>query len=390
MNSRRGAAWAAVVAVGIAGIVLAVGCGTDGDRPVIRIGVAAPLTGSDAKLGQQMRMGAGLAMVRRNAAGGIGGRPVELVYGDDRGRASEAAAVAERFASDAAIVAVVGHFNSSCSLAGKPIYGAAGVLQFSPGSTNVEVCRGSDWSFRNLYGDDYQGQSIARYVFGTLGLRRAAILYDDDAYGVGLKTAFADEAARLGLEVVSEHAYEREVTLDFTAAIDDAHAKRADVIFVSGLYNEAALIAKTARDKGISTQFIGGDAVLSEALSQVGGSAVEGMLMTTPFIVHPDIGGEEAREFAAAFTKAYDRTADTWAALSYDAVNQLFEAIEEVGPDRARIRDHFATMTSPERAFHGVTGATYFDENGDCLKPAYVAVVRDGEFVPADRQLSAP
>ncbi len=383
--------WAIVVALAAgAAMASAPGCGASAERSAIRIGVAAPLTGSAAVLGEQMRMGAGLAMVRRNAKGGIGGRPIELDYGDDRGRESQAVVVAERFARDPGIVAVIGHFNSVCSLAGKPIYSEGGVLQFSPGSTNVDVCRGSDWTFRNLYSDDYQGQSIARYVSDTLGMERASVLYDNDDYGIGLKTAFSDEADRLGLTIVSEHAYEREITLDFSAAVDDAHANGAEIIFVSGLYNEAALIAVTARERGILTPFIGGDAVLSEALLDVGGDAVEGMLMTTPFIVHPDIGGQEAQDFAAAFGEAYDRTADTWAALSYDAANQLFDAIDEAGADRTGIRDYFARMTTPERAYHGVTGATYFDESGDCLKPAYVAVVRDGEFAPAARQLTPP
>lgn len=366
------------------------GCGSDAERSAIRVGLAAPLTGSGAVLGEQMRMGAGLAMVRRNAKGGIGGRPIELVYGDDRGRESQAAIVAERLAQDPGIVAVIGHFNSVCSLAGKPIYGAAGVLQFSPGSTNVDVCRGSDWTFRNLYSDDYQGQAIARYVANTLGLQRAAVLYDNDAYGIGLKDAFAGEAERIGLEVVSESPYAREVTLDFSAAVAEADSLGAEIIFISGLYNEAALIAMAARGQGIQTPFIGGDGVISEALVRVGGDAVEGMLIMTTFIVHPDVGGAAAQEFAEAFFEAYDRTADTWAALSYDAANQLFEAIEDAGPDRKGIRDYFARMTSPERAYHGVTGATYFDENGDCLKPGYITVVRNGEYVPAARQLAAP
>ena len=385
---------ATVAATLFAGMCLAMpfthGCGADGDAEVIRVGVGLPLTGSASVLGEQMRMGAGLAMVQRNARGGIGGRPIELVYGDDRGRASEASAVAHRFADDPSVVAVIGHFNSACSLVGKPIYRDAGILQFSPGSTNVDVCRGSDWTFRNLYSDDYQGRSIARYVSATLGLQRAAVLYDDDDYGVGLKDAFVEEAASLGLEVVGAYPYEREITLDFGATIDEAHALEAEIIFVSGLYNEAALIARATRERGIATPFIGGDAVLSEALLGVGGDAVEGFLMTTPFIVHPDIGGPSAQEFARAFGEAYDRTADTWAALSYDALNQLFEAIEEEGPDRARIRDHFGRTTTLERAYHGVTGPTYFDEHGDCLKPAYVAVVRGGEFVPAARQLVGP
>jgi branched-chain amino acid transport system substrate-binding protein len=390
VGTRRAAVAATFVTAMCVALAFMLGCGPDEDARAIRVGVGLPLTGSASVLGEQMRMGAGLAMVQRNARGGINGRPIELVYGDDRGRATEAAKVAHRFADDPTVVAVIGHFNSACSLAGKPIYAEAGLLQFSPGSTNVDVCRGSDWTFRNLYSDDYQGRSIARYIWETLGLRRAAVLYDDDDYGVGLKDAFAAEAATLGLEIVGSYPYEREVTLDFGPDIDQSHELGAEIIFVSGLYNEAALIAREARDKGIETPFIGGDAVLSEALLGVGGEAVEGMLMTTPFIVHPDIGGAEAQAFAEAFSDAYERTPDTWAALSYDAVNQLLDTIKEEGTDRTRIRDHFARTTTPERAYNGVTGATYFDENGDCLKPAYVAVVRNDEFVPAARQLVGP
>ncbi len=210
-------------------------------------------------------------------------------------------------------------------------------------------------------------------------------------HGLGLKDAFVDEAERLHLEVVGEEAYQREATLDFSAAIDKFDALSPDIIFTSGLYNEAASIVKQAREKGIETQFIGGDGVFSPALIDIGGESVDGMLVTTPFIVHPDIGGEEARAFRESFEAANGgRSPDTWAALSYDAVNQLMAAISEVGTDRVRIRDHFAQTVSPDRAYMGVTGATYFDENGDCLKPAYVAVVRDGEFVPAARQIETP
>ena len=369
-----------------------VGCGGGENKvEVVRIGVAGPFTGSAAAFGEQIRMGTELAKDEWNARGGVGGRKIVLSYGDDQGRDDQAAVVATKFASDPAIVAVVGHFNSICSLAGKPIYRDSGVLQFSPGSTNVDVCRGSDWTFRNLYNDAYQGVSLARYVHDSLGLARVAIFYDNDDYGLGLKDAFVAEAEKLGLEVVGVEAYQREATLDFSAAIDKFDALQPDIIFTSGLYNEAASIVKQAREKGIETPFIGGDGVFSPALIQIGGEAVEGTLVTTPFIVHPDIGGEVARAFRESFEAANSgRSPDTWAALSYDAVNQVLEAISEVGSGRVAIRDRFAKTNSPETAYHGVTGATYFDANGDCLKPAYVALVQDGEFIPAPRQIETP
>jgi branched-chain amino acid transport system substrate-binding protein len=366
------------------------GCAQDTTSAAIRVGIAVPLTGSSGVLGEQIRMGAGLAMIERNARGGIDGRRIELVLGDDGADADQAVVVANRFADDPTILAVIGHYNSACSLAAKPVYREAGVLQFSPGSTNVDVCRGSDWTFRNIYSDDFAGRSIARYVFQTLGLRRVGVIYDDDAYGAGLKASFVDEADTLGLTVVGVEAFDRDAAPDFSAVVDAIHALDPEIIMIAGLYNAAGLIAKDTRGKGLATPFICGDGVLSEALADVGGEAVEGMMIATPYIVAPSVGGPEAQQFAQSFQDAHGRPADTWAALAYDAAVQIIDAIDEVGADRTRIRDRFAQTTSLDTAFLGVTGATYFDENGDCLKPAYIAVVRDGQFVPAEKQLGTP
>ena len=335
-------------------------------------------------------MGAELARDQVNERGGVAGVSVEMVFEDDQGRDDQASIVATKLATDPMVSAVIGHFNSICSAAGKPVYKQMGVVEFSPGSTNVDICKGSEWTFRNLYHDDYQGQSLSRYISEVLGHKSAAIFYDNDDYGSGLKNAFVTDAARAGIEIIGEEAFQREATLDFSAAIDKFASQGPDVIFIAGLYNEAASIVKQAREKGVDTPFIGGDGLYSPDLIELGGEAVEGLLLTTPFIVHPDIGGPPAQSFRTAFNEKFDgEDPDTWAALTYDAANQLFDVIGRVGPDRTAIRDALAATTSIETAYLGVTGRTYFDENGDCLKPAYVAVVRDGEFAPAAEQIPA-
>ena len=70
-------------------------------------------------------------------------------------------------------------------------------------------------------------------------------------------------------------------------------------------------------------------------------------------------------------------------ACSYDCMGILAQVIGKVGPDRQKIRDGLAAMNSPETGYKGVTGVTYFDKLGDCQKPAFVKVVKDGKFVPA-------
>jgi branched-chain amino acid transport system substrate-binding protein len=375
-----------IAASGLAAFVLIVGCGGGGDTETYKLGVVGPFTGDGAQFGEMIRMGVEMKAHEINEAGGINGVMLELELQDDKGDPKEAANVAQKLGSDPDVLAVIGHFNSSCSLAGKEVYNRMNVLQLSPGSTNVTVCEGGDWTFRNVYRDDYQGYFIADYIKNVLGYEKVAVFFDNDDYGLGLKDAFRERADEIGLEVVAEEAYTRD-TQEYTPQLTQIRAKEPDIIFISGLYANAAMILTQAKNLDIQTPFIGGDGLLSSDLIKNAGSAAEGTIITCPFL--PTVEDEKTREFVEAFEKKYNEKPDAWAALSYDAVGIVAEAIAEVGTDRKAIRDYVASLNSPENAYEGVTGMTYFDENGDVMKPLVVAVVRDCEFYPAERQVDS-
>ena len=385
----------------IVGLVSIVGCQAQ-DRSTgqtqrapreLKVAVAAPFTGNAAAFGEMIRRGAELRAKEINDAGGINGMKFTLVFEDDAGKDAEASLVAERIANNLQILAVVGHFNSSCSLAGKPIYQRAGIVELSPGSTNVTVCEGSDWTFRNLYRDDFQGQFIAQYIDKVLtGLQSVAVFFDNDDYGRGLRNAFVEEAEKIGLDLVASEAYDRDNT-DFKAQLTSIKAKNPDAVFISGLYTEAGLITKQAREAGITSQFFGADGVDSPDFLTIAGEAAEGTYLTTPFTF--GAAGEDALQMAVNFEDLHGVAPDTWAALTYDAVGMIAEALEKtyspeaaVADNRKAIRDHLASLDTPEEGYKGVTGLTYFDINGDTVnKPAYVKIVKNGQFVAADQQL---
>ena len=359
----------------------------------LKVAVAAPYTGNAAAFGEMIRRGAELREKEINEAGGINGMKLTLVYEDDAGKDAEASLVAERISSNLQILAVVGHFNSSCSLAGKPIYQRAGIVELSPGSTNVAVCEGSDWTFRNLYRDDFQGKFIAQYIDKILtDLRSVAVFFDNDDYGRGLRNAFVAETEKIGLNLVASEAYDRDNT-DFKAQLTSIKAKNPDAIFISGLYSEAGLIVKQARETGITAQFFGADGVDSPDFLTIAGASAEGSYLTTPFTF--GAADETAQQMADNFEALHGVAPDTWSALTYDAVGMIAEALEKtynleasVADNRKAIRDHLASLDTPEEGYKGVTGLTYFDLNGDTVnKPAYVKIVKDGQFVAADQQL---
>ena len=244
-----------------------------------------------------------------------------------------------------------------------------------------------------MYRDDFQGEFIAKYIKNVLTeLQSVGVLFDNDDYGRGLKDAFAAEAEAIGLNIVAAEAYDRDNT-DFKAQLTSIKAKNPDAIFVSGLYSQAALIVKQAREAGITAQFFGADGVDSPDFLDIAGTAAEGTYLTTPFTF--GAGGEEALKVAQAFEVEYGVPPDTWAALTYDALGMIAEAIEktynkeaQLAENRKAIRDHLASLDTPEEGYKGITGLTYFDKNGDTLnKPAYVKIVKDGEFTTAPKQM---
>lgn len=385
------------LALALAFPLLATGCpqtaggGSGANGDALRVAFAGPLTGAAAALGQASKKGVELAVELRNAAGGVGGKQVQLAVEDDKGDPNEATNVAQKLANDPSILAVIGHFNSSCSNSAKDAYNRIGVIEFSPGSTNVTVCRDAPWTFRNLYHDGYQGIFMARYVREVLGHTKAAIAFDNDDYGRGLKDAIVAKAAEIGLEIVAEEAYNRERTQDFKTIATTLQGKAPQTVIVSGLYNEAALLAKAIRnDLGWKdVQLLGSDGVCNPDYIKTGGAGVEGALVITPFHFSAD-ASPEAKAFGEAFRKKYGEDPDTWAALGFDALNMTLDGIAAAGADRNKLKDWFTSRRDKATGVKGVTGVTYFDEHGDCpSKPAQVVVVRNGAFVLAEKQLPA-
>ncbi len=350
----------------------------------IKIGCGAPITGDSAQFGVMLKKGIELGLEEINGAGGVDGKTIEVIYGDDCSQPQEAVAVAQKFAGDKDIVAVIGHFNSICSIPSRSVYDEAGLLEFSPASTNADFAKGSKWAFRNIFNDRFQGQSIARYIKNQLKLKKVAVFYDNDDYGAPLKDFFVAEAKKLGLEVVGTEAYEKD-TIDFSPQLTKIKGLNPDIIFISGLYSHAGRIVAKARELGIATQFIGSDGLFSSDFIALAGKAAEGTIISCPFL--SQLGGEKGKEFSDKFQEKYGEVPDAWAVLSYDALNMIVDTIRSVGTDRTAIRDAFAKIDSPEKAYKGVGGPIYFDENGDCKKPIHMATVKNGQFVPAPIQM---
>ena len=348
----------------------------------IKIPVASPFTGPLASFGEGVKNGALLKAEEVNASGGINGKQIEIVLGDELCDPKEAAAVATRFASDPKIAIVVGHLCSSATLAALPIYKEAGLVAITPASTNPEIGKSSPYYFRNVYKDDFQGDFLARYAKQVRDFKKVAIFYEVNDYAMGLKEAFVRQAKKLGLRVIGAEAYMSE-TIDFKAQLTKFKMMRPDAIFIPGYAPQATLLIAQARSLGMKCAFFGADGLDDEIM--IKNPDAEGLFVTTPFLA--DRGGVIVKEFVERYRQKFSIEPNWFAANTYDAVGLAVAAITAAGLDREKVRSYLAGISSEEKAYQGITGATYFDENGDCLKAAFVKVVKDGKWVSAEEQL---
>jgi len=357
----------------------------------IKIAVPAAFTGSAAGYGENIKAGVNMKVEEINAAGGVNGKKIEIVYFDDQCEPREAATVSTSIVNDPDIVGIVGHLCSSAHLAALPAYVREGVASITPTATSVAITEknkdedGKIWSFRSVYRDDFQGKFLADYMDKVMGLKKVAIFYENNDYGIGLKEAFVKEATKLGLTIVGEEAYKKG-DQDYTPQLTKLKATGPQGLFIAGYYQEGALIADQAAKLGMDLPKFGADGFDNADYIKLGGKATDKTFLTAPFLA--ETAGPEAKKFIDAFKAKYNRDVDWMSANAYDAAAILIEAIAKAGPDRAKIRDYLAGMTTPEKGYKGITGNNYFDASGDCLKPAFVKEVKDGKFVPASKQIN--
>ena len=342
-----------------------------GDK--VRIGVFMSTTGTTANFGISSVNGIKMAADEINAAGGINGKQVELLVQDDRSDASEAATIVTKFVTQDQVHAVIGEVASSRSIAAAPIAQNAKIPMLTPSSTNPEVTKKGDFIFRSCFIDPYQGAAIAQFAAKTLGAKSAAIMVDrKNDYSTGLEKVITETFAKLGGKIVATQSYQ-EGDQDFNAQLTSLKGSNPEVIFVPGYYNDVGLIAKQARDKGITVPLIGGDGWDSEQLYKIGGTALNGSYFTnhySPFDTEPRVV-----KFVNDYKSRYGSTPDALAATAYDAANIMFDAIKRSkslsGPD---IRDALAATN----AFPGVTGTVTFNQQRDAVKPIVMIEIKDG------------
>jgi branched-chain amino acid transport system substrate-binding protein len=366
MNSK--AFWAVALA-----LCVAAGCGRSSNT--VRLGVAGPITGEQAKNGQDLTEGTTLAVEEWNAKGGVLGKKIEIVVRDDEAKPKNATGVASELV-DAGVAAVIGHFNSGCTLPASENYHTAGVPVITPASTNVTVTdRRYPDVFRICGRDDQQGSTAAEFVAAKLKLAKVAVLDDRTDYGMGLANMFV--AGLKGRVKVQVREGFDAAEVNFRPYLTKIKDEGADLVYFGGIYSQAVPLIQQARELGINVPFMSGDGVhgYQEQFIDKLKEKAEGTFTTFP----DTTAAPGYAEFSRKYTERFHAAPGPYAIYSYACANILLESIRSAGTtagDRLAAAVHAGSFDTP-------VGKVAFDEKGDVKGGDYytVWVIRGGKHV---------
>jgi branched-chain amino acid transport system substrate-binding protein len=357
------------------GTAAAPGSGTPGVfGDTILLGEVGSLTGSEATFGISTRNAIELAIREVNAAGGVKGKKIEIRVYDNQSKPEEAAQAANRLINQDNVLLILGEVASSNSMAMAEKAQPAKVPMISNASTNPKVTEIGDYIFRVCFIDPFQGYVMAKFAHDNLKINKVAVLRDlGSAYSQGLADVFERKFTEMGGKIVARETYTKGST-DFRSQLTAIKRASPDAIYIPGYYNDVGLIARQARELGVTAKLMGGDGWDSEKLFELGGAAIEGSYFSNHY--SPDDPNPAIQKFIADYKAAFGGVPDALAALGYDAAKVAVDAIKRAPSfDRAAIRDAIAQTKN----FPGVTGTITLDDKRNATKPAVVLEVGKGK-----------
>ena len=343
----------------------------------ITIGTVTTNSGTAAAYGEAEVKGFELAVSEINAKGGINGKKVKLESMDDKGDATEASNAYNKLAGDNTVLAVAGPTISATTAAVAPLADQSKLVTIAPAATSDSIETGN-YLFRTCFKDSYQGEVAARFAAENLKVKKVAVLYGTgDPYSSGVGEAFAKAAEKLGLEVVDKESSSSADDTEYSAQLQKIQASGAELLYAPYYYSVAGpYIIPQARSVGFEGYVMGPDGY--DGLKLTGDKSQYNKTYYTTHYSADDNTNTKVQDFIKSYKSKNNAEPNTFAALGYDTIYMIKQAIEKAGENATRedVRNAVAGMT-----FDGVTGKFTMDKSGSPTKSVTVLEMKDGKPV---------
>ncbi len=332
----------------------------------IKIGGIGVLSGDYGFYGQAVQEGVNLYVKQVNAAGGVLGKQVEILWEDTQADASVAINAYYKLTEQDGIVGFVGGVLTGETKAIAEVSAEDGIPQITASATAYDVTTNRPNVFRTCFLDPTQGIGIANYV-AEIGVKKAAILYDNaDDYSKGLSEAFKAKAEELGIQIVAEEvgAYKAK---DYRTQLTTIQAAAPEAVFLPYYGSDAALILAQAKEIGLDVKFYGGDGISDINVNIADMSLLANMVYTDHFT--NEVPGEVVTRFLTDYKAEYGKEPSiAFTATGYDAALVLLSAIQAAGTTEKEA----VVAAIKNSSVTGVTGPIAFDDHNDPIKNVFI------------------
>lgn len=344
----------------------------------VAIGYQAPLTGENAQYGILFRNSATMAVEDFNKSGKLPGVTVVLKFEDSKGDAKEGVNIAKKFVDDSQIVGVLGDFSSTVSMAAAQVYKDAKMPQLSQTASHPDYVKISEWQFRNITTQAYEGPFVARWAMSNPQLKKFAIVGIQNDWGQSAVKNFAEGVKANHGEVVSTEFF-NPGTRDFRAILTKVARERPDAVYMAMFYEDGAAFLQQRQQMGVKTPVFATSSLYSPKVIELAGPAANELFLSSTFMkedVAPNV-----QAYVKEYTARYKSDPDQFSAQAFDATNIMLDAIVRAGgagATRQKVRDALAATKN----FPGVTGNTTFDPvTREPSKTLARMQIRNGKFV---------
>ncbi|MGI6038472.1 MAG: ABC transporter substrate-binding protein [Limnochordia bacterium] len=350
----------------------------------ITFGILAPFTGGSAPNGDAARSGALLAIEQINAAGGVLGHELQLVWEDSQGAATPAVTAMQKLIYQHNVDAVIGDSQSTAVLAAEHLVAQEGVIQFALGSAEQITEIDNPWLFRVRENDKLASVLIINYIVDTLGIDKIAILHSTDQFGVGGADNLEEVMARKGLKFVAREAFNTG-DKDFTGQLLNIKNSGAEALIGWAFDVELALMCRQAKQLLPDVRLFGSGTAGQESFLSIAGESAEGLVGVVTFCAtyeDPDV-----QKFIDDFRERYGSIPQNFmASLAYDSVRLWAAAAEAAGSvEKHTVRDALLSL----RNIKGTHGLTYnVAANGQTLHELLIIEIKGGKPVVIGKEVN--
>ena len=350
--------------------------GLAGCSKPVEIGVITSESGAAKIYGEEVKRGLELALEEINNAGGFKNKPIELIYKDDETKPSVARRAITSLLEEDKVQLLIGGIASPVMLEIAPLANAAGAVLISPTASNPAITEMGHYIFRIHPSDILEGTNMAELA-RDLGIEKIVIFAVDNQFGVGLTEVFADRYQSKYRKIIKTFEFPESGSEEFEVMVDEVKELQPEGVYIVGYLTDVAEITRRLRDADVDAVIIANSGVTGR-ISEMIGDAAESLIYPQPSF-DLDSDDEEMRRFINSFRAKYGEPPLRFAALGYDTLRLLYDAMVLGGtahPDTVR------ASLRQLKDYQGASGRINFDENGDVVQYPRLFIIRDGRPIP--------